>query len=256
MAESDLFAEVTSEGATLDIDKAFERLETKGEKPSESQTEKTETVEPSQGGENTPEEKIPFHKHPRWQKTQQELKETKEKLERLEAERANSQTPAPPKWWTDKYGDTDEAKQSYSQVVQKDGELDWIKQSILSEIDQRTQAEQSQAKAADEYVDAQMAELKDEGLKFERNVLLKFMVDFQEEFGPGSLLDAEGNYDFRKGFALMQKMQPEETDESVDIKKGLASQAGRSKVSARAESKIPVVSTRALRKGGWREAGI
>ena len=38
----DLFAEVKGEGATLDIDKAFERLETKGEEPSETSAEKPE----------------------------------------------------------------------------------------------------------------------------------------------------------------------------------------------------------------------
>ena len=53
------FADVKSEGATLDIDKAFERLETKGEEntSSESQTETKQVQDSSQGEDNTPEEK-------------------------------------------------------------------------------------------------------------------------------------------------------------------------------------------------------
>lgn len=256
--EKELFADVKSEGAALDIDKAFERLETKGEESSESQPE-MKTESPSRQGEkNTDsEEKIPFHKHPRWQKTQQELKETREKLLKLESERGQTGQVKLPDWWKNQYGDTEESKQRYQLVTQKDGELDWLKQNILNEIDNRTQAEQSVAKEGEEYVDVQLAEMSDEGLEFDRNSLLKFMVDFQEEFGAGSLLDTEGNYDFRKSLKLMAKMAEEEADDTVETKKALAGQAGRAKSSAPSTSKVPVLSRRTLRgKGGWRDAGL
>lgn len=249
----DFSAEVKSEGAALDIDKAFDRLDAKGETPSESQTEKDTTDKPSQGGDNTPEEKTPFHKHPRWIQTQNELKELREETARLKKDRESSSPVALPEWWKKQYGDTDESKERYSLVTQKDGELDWIKQSILGEIDQRAQTETNTAKEGEVYVDTQLAEMADEGMKFEKNVLLKFMVDFQEEFGAGSLLDTEGNYDFRKALALQEKMQPREVEDN-STRKQLAGLAGRAKVSAGTTSKIPVVSRRALRNGNWRDA--
>lgn len=255
MAEENVFAEVKGEGATLDIDKAFERLETKGEESSESQPEKEKASSSRQDENNTDsEEKTPFHKHPRWIKTQQELKEMRDKVSKFESERTKS-TPELPSWWVKQYGDTQESKDRYGLVTQKDGELDWIKNSILSEIDNRTQAEQTQSKEGEEYVDTQLQELSDEGAKFDRNSLLKFMVDFQDEFGAGSLLDNEGNYDFRKSLKLMERLQEEQEDETTDTKKSLAGHASHSKTSTPSPSKVPVVSRRDLKRG-WRGMGI
>lgn len=252
----DTFAEVKSEGQTLEIDKAFERLETKEDKPaSESQTEKKETDKPSQKGENTPAVKPePFHKHPRWIQQQKDLKDTRDKLAKLEAERTQNQTVSLPDWWKKQYGDTDESKQRYQAVIQKDGELDWIKSQIKEELQKDSQSEQSQIKDGEEYVNTQLAEMTDEGLKFERNALLKFMVDFQSEFGPGALLDSDGNYDFRKSLALMEKVQPKVEDKTPDLKKQLASQ-GRARGGQLNQTQVPALSRAALRgKGGWRDA--
>lgn len=254
---NDLFAEVQSEGATLDIDKAFERLETKGEKPVESQPTKEEAAAPSQGGEpekdNTPEAQTPFHKHPRWIKTQEELKALREETIRLKEASSEGKGAELPTWWKNQYGDTDESKQRYQAVVQKDGELEWLKQQILGEIEAKTQAEQAQTKAGEEYVDTQLAEMSDEGLKFERNKLLKFMVDFQGEFGAGALLDTEGNYDFRKGLALMERTQPAQAPVS-DVRKQVASLGARGKASSERPNGVPILSRHALRGGNWRDA--
>lgn len=251
---AELFAEVKGEGVTLDIDKAFERLETKGEEPSESRTEKEGEVT---GGNNTQEEAP--KESARWAQMRREIKEAKETAAKAVAEaealKNSSKTIEPPEWWKKQYGDTPESKERYGLVTQKDGELDWIKQSILEKLDQRSQQEQSQTVEGEQYVDSQLAEMSEEGLKFERNSLLKFMVDFQEEFGAGSLLDKEGNYDFRKSLKLMEKFGAEEQDTSVDTKKQLASQANRSKSSTPNPSKVPVITRRDLKKG-WREMGI
>ena len=245
-----VFADVPSEGATLDIDKAFERLETKETTTfSESQPEKKETEKVAQiETEAKPE---PFHKHPRWIKTQQELKEAREKLSKLESEK--QPTIELPKWYIDRYGDTEESKKNYQSIVQKDGELDWLKGQIKEELQRETQAETQTIKDGEEYVNTQIQEMTDEGLKFERNTLLKFMVDFQAEFGAGALLDAEGNYDFRKSLTLMEKMAPKEEDTSTDTKKQLAA-IGRGKSSAQRSSTVPVLSRKALRGGNWRDA--
>ncbi len=239
MADENVFADVPSEGATLDIDKAFERLETKEDKtPSESQSDTKEAQQASQGADNTLEEKPePFHKHPRWIKTQQELKETREKLEKLETERASGQAITLPDWWKSQYGDTDESKERYEAVLK--GELPWLKDQIIKEIEGKQQAEQTMGKQGEEYVETQLSEMSDEGLKFDRNRLLKFMVDFQEEYGAGSLVDTEGNYDFRKALKLMNKVEPDEP-ESKNVQKQLASQSGRAKASSTSSKGVPV----------------
>lgn len=252
----ELFAEVKGEGATLDIDKAFERLETKGEEPSESRAEKEGDATGGDKKENTQEAP---KDSARWAQMRREIAQAKAdakaaKDEATALKNASKETSLPD-WWKKQYGDTAESKERYQLVTQKDGELDWIKNNILTELDQRSQAEQSQTQEGEEYVDTQIAEMSEEGLKFDRNSLLKFMVDFQEEFGAGSLLDNEGNYDFRKSLKLMERLQEEEVDESTDTKKQLAATANRSKSSTPNPSKVPVVSRKSLRKG-WREMGI
>jgi stringent starvation protein B len=241
----DLFAEVKGEGATLDIDKAFERLE-QGEEPSESSTEKIEEKTPDSSKDSG-----------KWAQIRKEAATARREAEAAKAEiealKNQSKETSLPEWWKKQYGDTPESKERYQLVTSKDGELDWIKQSVLSEVEQRQQTETQTVKAGEEYVDTQLQEMTDEGLKFERNGLLKFMVDFQKEFGAGSLLDAEGNYDFRKSLALMERFEPEEEKENVN--KTLASQASKSKVNSPSTSKIPVISRRDLRRG-WRDAGL
>jgi hypothetical protein len=243
----DLFAEVKGEGATLDIDKAFERLETKGEEPSEASTEKSEEKTPDSSKDSG-----------KWAEMRKAVKRAEEAAAKAtadaEAIRKGSEPVTVPNWFGRFEKETDEARlERFKAIVAKDGELDWIKQNVLSELEQRQQAETQTATAGEQYVDSQLEEMTDEGLKFERNELLKFMVDFQTEFGAGSLLDKEGNYDFRKSLALMGRFQPEEPEEKVN--KTLASQASKSKVNSPSTSKIPVVSRRDLRRG-WRDAGI
>lgn len=247
------FADVKVEGQVLDIDKALGNVDTKVTQSSESQPEKkTESASRKAEDNTSSEEKTPFHKHPRWIKTQQDLKEMRDKVAQFESTRTQN-TPELPAWWKNQYGDTKESLERYQAVTQKDGELDWLKNQIFFEMEQRTQADTTQMQEANEYVDTQIAEMQDEGMKFDRNALLKFMVDFQNEFGAGSLLDQEGNYDFRKALSMKNRMQPDEVGDA-GVKKQLASQASRSKASGGSASKIPVVTSRSLRKGGWRDA--
>lgn len=253
----ELFAEVKSEGEGLDIDKAFDRLATKGEEPSESRTEKEGEV-PSEG-DKTPVE--PPKESKRWAEMRREIKEAKDvaasAIAETEALKKASQPQELPEWWKKTYGETDESKTNYRNYnTATEAERNRIKDEVKQDLQKETQAEVAQTQDAEEYVETQMAEMSEEGLKFEKNELLKFMVDFQEEFGPGSLLDAEGNYDFRKALALKGRLDPPEPEDNSQ-RKQLASQAGRSKVSAGNASKIPVVTTRMLRgRGGWRDANI
>lgn len=259
-------ADIQSEGQALEIDKSFDRLveKNKGDTTSsESQPEKKETVKsPTQEGEhkdNTSDEKIPFHKHPRWIKTQETLKSYEAKLaeydKKMKEFESSKQTELP-EWWKKQYGDDANSQKSYQNYeVATKAERDRIKQEVQAGIREEMEKEQSDTQGGEEYVETQIAEMTDEGLKFDRNVLLKFMVDFQKEYGSGSLLDEDGNYDFRKSLALMNKMQPEQSDSSVETKKRIAADTMRSKGKTLSGKDVPVISRRALR-GGWRDLGI
>lgn len=268
-----IFAEVPSEGSSLDIDKSFERLAgDKGDKTlSDSQSEKKEAVkEPSQKGEqkeavkpkadNTPAEQLPFHKHPRWIKTQETLKEYEKRIADFEAKQKEAEkgksSEVLPEWWKTRYGETPESRKSYENyVIATNAEREKLEERIQHNLEAKSQTEAQNKQKADEYVNTQLAEMKDEGIEFERNELLKFMVDFQKEYGSGSLLDAEGNYDFRKSLGLMQKMQPKEPDASKEAQKKIGADIMRSKVRTASASTVPSISRKALR-GSWRDLGI
>lgn len=262
MDGEDVFANVVSEGTKLDIDKTFDRLDAKdkGENPTESQPVKKTTDSPSQKGKSTSsEEKTPFHKHPRWIKTQETLKQYESRIAEFEKKvqdfEKGKKEVSLPKWWADVYGDSDDSKKRFGEYeTATQGERERLRDEIKSDLKQEVEQEQSQAKEGEQYVSDQLAEMADEGLKFERNKLLKFMVDFQSEYGAGSLLDANGNYDFRKALKLQQQIQPDETNPQSITRKNLASNSNRSKVSSQSSSTVPTVSRHALRKGGWREA--
>ena len=254
---SEIFADVPNEGDKLEIDAAFDRLSAKGEKPSESRTEKTIAEgKPSQGGDSIPDDKTPESKgkeSAKWRELRQSYSKLQKDFEEYKASNSKPKEVVMPDWWKNQYGNTPESKARFEKVVQDGGELQWLKQQLKDELKAETTAEANVSKAGEEYVETQLSEMAAEGLKFERNSLLKFMVDFQAEYGSGSLLDTEGNYDFRKALNLMAKMQPQD-DQSNQLKKQVASQAGRSKVNAGSSKGVPVVSTRALRKGNWRDA--
>jgi FtsZ-interacting cell division protein ZipA len=247
----EIFTDVPSEGASLDIEKAFQRLETKGDKTSsESQTENKNTDKPSQKGVNTSAQNIPFHKHPRWQATQKELKELRETV--LKFQQGQQTQSEPPAWWKTQYGDTAESRKRYQNVLQKDGELDWLKAQIKEDLQRERQADEATQQAGEEYVNTSLQEMAEEGLKFEKNKLLKFMVDYQNEFGGGALLDSEGNYDFRKSLTLMNRMKP--YNATPNIQKQVASMGGRGKAGTSQTPGVPVLSRNALRRGNWRDA--
>src|SRR5260221_20106 len=99
MTEVDKFlADISVEG-----DDAFADI---GEKaPAESQTEK-EPKETPEEGMNTPEDNIPFHKHPRWIEREGELKTLRETAEEnakeiaeLKSIRTEKEPTAIPEWF-------------------------------------------------------------------------------------------------------------------------------------------------------------
>ncbi len=266
MSVEDIFSGIGSEGTAVDLEaRTADKEEVK--LPSESLTEKeTKVKEPSQKGEqqdNTSEEKLPFHKHPRWIKQQKEnetLRQEIEKLKSLETRfneiepNLKKEVPTAPQWWVDRYGNDEKSLQNYQEYAETTKqERDRIKQEVVSELQREQEAKSQEATKANEYVESQIAEMQDEGIEFDRNELMKFMVDYQDEFGASGLLDDKGNYDFRKSLNLMQRMSPKAEDTTSDTRKKIAGDAMKTKVKATQSTSIPVVSRSSLR-GNWRDA--
>lgn len=258
----ELIADIPNEGEVIE-DSVFEQAEDNVEKTaSESQPEKKQTEKPSQEGDNTPDEPTPFHKHPRWIKTQERLKNYEKRFEEYESKfkeveplLKQRQDTELPDWWKNTYGNTSESKDAYRKYEETTkAERDRIKSEVLDEI----QAQQTQSLQADdqakEYIESEVEAMQDEGLKFQTNELMKFIIDFQDKYGAGSLLDTQGNYDLRKALNLMQELRPEEKNSSTETKKRIASETISSKGSSQSKSEVPKVSKYALRRGNWRDA--
>ena len=252
----ELFEEVGEEGETTTLDDLGENT------PAESLTEKKQP-EADTKEQATPDDKQPSEKE-RWRwmqmrKANRELKESQAKmLAEIESIKASKQeTPKNvdlPKWWSDNYGNDEKSQQAYRTYQENtNAEKARIKEEVLSEIRNEQQSEVKGSQEAQAYIDQEIEDMKADGLDFETNELMKFIVDFQKEFGAGSLLDDKGNYDLRKSLNLMQRVQPPQADNSTNIKKKVAGNLLKTKVGSK-ESTIPSVSRNVLRRGSWRDA--
>ncbi len=261
-----IFADAKPEGDA--IENAMENIAEQGKADKtapESQPEKKEMVkEPPKEGEpekdNTPPENIPFHKHPRWIALNKKNKELEEKYSTLEQKLADvepllKQPERLPDWWARRYGETEESQKAYREYQENtQQERERIKEEVLTAIRADRENDEKEEVNAKEVIDGQIEEMKDEGLEFETQELMKFIVDFQEKYGAGSLLDAEGNYDLRKSLELMHQLQPKAEDNSAETRRRVASNIIRSKVAPTRTSEIPVVKPGILRRGSWRDA--
>lgn len=262
MEEKEILADVQQEGQPI-----TDEPETTG---AESLPENKQTVkEPSQEGEpkedNIPaEDKLPFHKHPRWIAREQKIKDYESEISELRQFREEAepllkglkdQNVELPDWWKTTYGDSEDSTKAYRIYLENNrAERDKIKEEVLQEIESRSSKEVQAEQQSEEALKSQVAEMKDEGEKFDEHKLAQFMLDYEKEFGPAGLLDESGQYDMRKSLRLMQRMNPPATDTSVEKKKQIASDTMKGKVKATLNENIPIVSKRALSpKGSWRD---
>lgn len=188
--------------------------------PDSSTEQKTETTTPPQEGEqktdNTPdEENLPFHKHPRWKQMYEENKGLKQTVEELmafkqqveplaKAMQPQQETPIP-EWFKSTYGDNPLIWKQY-QTYDKSAREE-IKKELLSEIKAEETQKTQETQKWNKWVEESLVGMEDEGLKFNRNELQKFMVDWQKDYG-ALPLDKDGNIDFRKSLELMNKVNP------------------------------------------------
>jgi hypothetical protein len=231
--------------------------ENAGEQNGQSaQTDLVEQGQPPHEGDNTHDEKLPFHKNPRWQELVQrnksmevelqELKTLKDQVEPLlNSHQQNQQNTEPlPDWFVQLWGDNREA---YEIMKTRDQELvQQVKQETIQAI-QNQELEKIQAETEwNNWVTAEYAAMKSEGLKFEQNELMKFLTDHNTKYN-SIPKTADGRPDFRKGLDLMQQLIPKDDRSHV-----------RSQVADKLRSTPAIGATNSIMKLGevprsWRE---
>ena len=242
MSIEEILADVKAEGDKdpfADMEKAS---------PSESLPEKEPVKEEPKVGEekakdepsNTPEENIPFHKHPRWIERENELKslreredsynreiqelkafkeDTVQKLSTISSDKTNV-----PDWFKELYGENEVAWQKYEQR-EKVREEEIERRVFEKQEAQRNEASQKVQKW-NSWVDQEVAKLQAEtGVDFtslndvlpngekanlRRNELIKTILDYRPT-------DDNGNFDFKKGYQIYDAMKSKETDPAHSI---------------------------------------
>ena len=280
MNRPNIFADVPNEGDSGEIESTESKTGTEGEQTTtDSQSEKktTDTAASQEADpekkDNTPTEKKEyrdFRKHPRYRnllKKNQEyereigdLKKFKEEMEPVLKSHKNASIEVPEVWNNYFGGDKEKARDAYVKYLEStQAEKDKLKQEILEEIkgveDKVEGPDKDAVEDASNFLKTEMDSMKTEGLKFDQNELMKFMIDYENEFNP--IVDKDGNYDFRKGLKLMERLNPRTETDTTDEKKKIAGDAMRNKAKPITESKIPVVPRKILGpNSSWRDTGI
>ena len=187
-----------------------------------SAEDKTDEEEEGSQPDKEAEDKIPFHKHPRWEAMMRKNKELEAELESLKGTVESRQHESDeeeeveiPQWFVDLYGDDPETFKAYLQAEeQKEAERE---ERIIRRMAERKDEESRKEQEYQEWVDDQLETLRESGEDFEDNALMKVMV----EYAPS---DAEGNLDFSKGLAILRKLGGGEpgSNKSVSDKKRIA----------------------------------
>lgn len=251
-------ADIYTEGSPIFLDD--QPIDIEDKTSTESQSEKKEEVI------ETKEENIPFHEHPRWIKLQEdkkhlseELEETRRKVEELANSNRKEEPINVPQWWKDQYGSEETSVENYKQYLTNNEEFKAnLKEELKRELEtekenQETQTREAKEKA-DTYVEEQLQSLKEQGKQFDKNELLKFMLDFEKEYNiPIVYTDGElkGNYNFTKAYELMTKLNPKDKSDATSKKKEIASETMNARPSV--TGNVPIINRQSLRDGDWRD---
>jgi len=195
----------------------FETLDTT---PSESAPEK---VEEAKAEDKEDEDNLPFHKHPRWIARENELSDLREsneatareleELKTIKESKTNNSKSDIPDWFSELYGENETAWQKYSEHEQT--RTDEIENRILARQQEKAQQQVAEDTKWNKWVDSEIAQLEADGHQFERNKLIKTMLDY-------SPTDANNNLDFKKGIRIYEALEGKPDSAKSDARKELA----------------------------------
>lgn len=174
--------------------------------PAESSTEKVKEEAASSDAEENSDVNIPLNKDKRFQQVLKERDEHKRQLAELmewrkslesSAER-EVQTEAIPHWFTELYGDNPEVwkvMQLQFQEIEKRAA-----DNAYKRVESSRQEEEKKLSEAKKFVDTQFETMKEEGLAFDRNAVIKTALDMK-------LYDEAGNYNLRAAYEVWNARQ-------------------------------------------------
>lgn len=214
----EILADVQKEG-----EDAFKdlKMETSTDSPPET---KPESGQPKEG-DNTPDQYKGFHEHPRWIQREKELEELKSR----EAENAKiiaelttfkeetskrfESDSSIPDWFKELYGENEVAWKKYSEHEQAKEMA--IEQRLIDRQEKAKQQERDNVTKWNNWVDGEITKLESEGLKFDRNELIKTMLDYRPT-------DENNNFDFHKGYKIYEALRGKEDTSHSQARKQLA----------------------------------
>jgi len=215
--------------------------------PSESSPENNDEVAKPEEGEHTPEKQVPFHEHPRWKEREKELEELRafreeasSKLAEIDSRQNEDNEVQIPRWFSTLYGENSEAWEAYQEHSQEEREQ-LKRETIESMRQEQVQAVQEEQKWVD-WVEDGVARLQAEGKTFDKNELLKAVIDY-------GFTDETGNYDFGKAYNFLEATKGNRQNPQTEAKKRVAdiSSSGRSGES----SKKDFMTQKDLRHKSW-----
>lgn len=223
--------------------------------PSDSPSEKKTEADKPEEGTNTPhEDTVPFHKHPRWIERESELKtlrETEEAHAKEIAElRAIAETTQKkleptstqiPDWFRELYGDNALAYQKYAEHEQVK-EAD-IERRVLEKQSLAQQQAQEETKRWNKWVDDEIGKLEADGHTFDRNKLIKTMLEYKPT-------DENNNFDFKAGMKIYEALEGKGDTERSQARKILADTTTKSSIKGEKRAK-DFLTAEDLRNTSW-----
>lgn len=185
------------------------------ELPADPQPEESPEGEAPLEGEETPEEtpeeekakEVPYHENPRFRKLIEERNRLREdnrtyedRLTALERtkERPEAAPTSVPDWFTEAFGADPKLYAKYR--AHSDAERSQLREELREEIRAEAGKKADEGRKWEEWVETQLESLEDDGLKFDRNELMKFASDY-------TVVGKDGNIDFRKAHELLGKVK-------------------------------------------------
>jgi len=214
---------------------------------------------PSQGGENTLDESVPFHKHPRWKEREDDWNKRLEEQERKfhkeidevkdETKKISTPEKTVPNWFSQLYGDDQDVYREYQQAHQQ--ERDELKEDIRKEMNENKKKEIEDVEKAEDWIDSEIEtigadnniDLSKQGGKNDlRNEFVSFMQDKK-------IFNEQGNLDFKTGWQFFNQEKDGAKKEKDDARKKIADNTGSDNRGEPSSGDIP--SWQEIRRKGW-----
>lgn len=222
MTSTDPLADIAVEGR-----EAFEKImeETPTESPAvndqdEVEPEEGDDAEAEADADNTPSKEVPFHEHPRWKQREAELNELREQREedaRIIAElqertQSKETDTSIPDWFIELYGENATAWAKYQEHDARQRQE--IKNEIIRDQEEQRTRQTQEADKWQKWVDEEIGKLEADGKKFDKNKLIKTMLEFRPT-------DENNNFDFQAGYRIYEALESKGT-QSNEARKELA----------------------------------